>query len=166
MTNIFLGIKATELKIWFPNGELWGTTPKQPLERNHAAKESTALQTLHCELKQINSEKLTGVYFALYDGSFSQDNIWWEIVRLGFTRGLLLPRKLGTLWGDRPPATSLPNPPPLEEQTATGLEVCLVPRGHQTFIHLISRCQQPHSRGAAVSWVKGGWVKLTVMTVI
>lgn len=50
--------------------ELWGTTPKQPLERNHAAKDSSALQTLHCKLKEINSEKLTGVYFALYDGSF------------------------------------------------------------------------------------------------
>lgn len=50
--------------------ELWGTTPKQPLERNHATKESSALQKLHCKLKEINSEKLTGVYFALFDGSF------------------------------------------------------------------------------------------------
>lgn len=50
--------------------ELWGTAPKQPLERNHAAKESSALQTLHWKLKEINSEKLTAVYFALYEGFF------------------------------------------------------------------------------------------------
>lgn len=62
--------KSYRAKDLISKRELWGTTPKQPLERNRAAKESLALQTLCSELKEINSEKLTGVYFALYDGSF------------------------------------------------------------------------------------------------
>lgn len=70
MTNIFLGIKATEVKIWFPNGNSGEPHQNGLWKETTQASESSALQTLQHKLKEIHSEKLTAVYFVPYDGSF------------------------------------------------------------------------------------------------
>lgn len=150
MTIILLGIEASELKIWFPNRNPGNHTKNSLWKETAWPKESSALETLHCKLKEINSEKQSSVCFTLYDGSLKRDNIRWESVRLSFIRGLLR--------GALPSATT-----PSRSSLTTVLDLCLVPRGHQTFIHLISCCQQPLSQLWAL--LKGGHSRLTVVTV-